>query len=110
MESQQLKDRVVSNEKINEFRLSRAENDIEKLASSSISSKIENMEVQRIGNDTKSCPFCSEKIKATAIKCKHCGSMLNEKNTIECPFCKEDIYKDDLVCKHCKTELVSEKS
>jgi len=27
---------------------------------------------------TKLCPFCAEEIKATAIKCKHCGSMLNE--------------------------------
>ena len=28
--------------------------------------------------DTKRCPFCSEEIKATAIKCKHCGSMLTD--------------------------------
>ena len=27
--------------------------------------------------ETKLCPFCSEEIKATAIKCKHCGSMLD---------------------------------
>lgn len=28
--------------------------------------------------DFKSCPFCSEQIRITAIKCKHCGSMLEE--------------------------------
>ena len=28
--------------------------------------------------DTKVCHFCGEDIKAIAIKCKHCGSMLNE--------------------------------
>jgi serine/threonine protein kinase len=26
----------------------------------------------------KQCPYCSEEIKATAIKCKHCGSILTE--------------------------------
>ena len=26
--------------------------------------------------DTKHCPYCDEIIKANAIKCKHCGSIL----------------------------------
>ncbi|MDR1973905.1 MAG: hypothetical protein LBQ31_04430 [Bacteroidales bacterium] len=33
--------------------------------------------------DTKPCPYCGEEILAAAIKCKHCGEMLEEKIDIE---------------------------
>ncbi|MCJ7483116.1 MAG: zinc ribbon domain-containing protein [Thermodesulfovibrionales bacterium] len=56
------------------------------------------------------CPFCKEEIKDGAIKCKHCGSMLdgtsnNKPKMVECPFCKEDIMEDLSKCPHCESEL-----
>jgi hypothetical protein len=54
---------------------------------------------------TKKCPLCAEVILVDAIKCKHCGEMLdiknraklgkgkavtgNKKGFIECPFCHQ---------------------
>jgi flagellar protein FliS len=34
-------------------------------------------------SDTKDCPFCGEKIKRIAIKCKHCLSILDTKEKSE---------------------------
>lgn len=45
--------------------------------------------------EIKKCPFCAEDIKKDAVKCKHCGEYLMEKQPqeiiekgkVKCPFC-----------------------
>lgn len=108
MNHQQLKDRVVTNEKLHEYRLDVVESHVDKLIDAKINKTIQNDERMRIENtDTKPCPICLETIKLAAIKCKHCGSMLNEIETIECPFCSETIPRNESICKHCKSEIPS---
>ena len=37
--------------------------------------------VFNMNKNTKQCPFCKEKIHVDAIKCRYCGSMLNESSS-----------------------------
>jgi hypothetical protein len=36
------------------------------------------VQISADGQPTKTCPFCGEDIRAQAIKCKHCQSMLDD--------------------------------
>jgi hypothetical protein len=57
---------------------------------------------------TRNCPFCKEEIKADAIRCKHCRSVLApEKPTHSgtCPYCKEAIHPEAIKCKHCGSSV-----
>ena len=54
------------------------------------------------------CQYCKEKIKADALKCKHCHSRLpvtTPSHEGTCPICKEEILPEAIKCKHCKSSL-----
>lgn len=65
----------------------------------------------------KNCPYCSEQILETAIKCKHCGEWLNKEkpNNKTCPYCGEEIEYSAKKCKYCgewleKKEIITTSS
>lgn len=101
MEHQHLKDRVVSNEKLTDYRLNRVELDVNQIQNKAIGTQSNKL----LDNGTKLCPACAEVIKAEAIKCKHCGIMVDSIKVVECPYCFEGILATDTLCRHCNSDL-----
>ena len=61
-------------------------------------------------SETRTCPYCKEEVKASAVRCKHCladiAPMRPDHGGV-CPLCQEEINADAIRCKHCKAMLVS---
>lgn len=104
MEQQQLKDRVVTDEKVNENRFESLEREIA-VSKNNQGALHQDSKPMYLENRTKECPACGNSIKFDAIKCKHCGVMIDEIAKRECPFCKELITTDATKCIHCKSDL-----
>lgn len=63
--------------------------------------------MEDLKKDIRTCPYCKEEVKATAIKCRHCLAHLEPEQPSHdgiCPFCKEEIDPKATRCKHCKSE------
>jgi len=102
-EHQHLKDRVVSNEKLTDYRLNRVELDVNHIQNKTIGNT---QPTKLIDNGTKLCPACAGVIKDKAIKCKHCGIMVDSIKVVDCPYCFESVLATDALCRHCNSDLI----
>lgn len=57
--------------------------------------------------ETKKCPMCAEEVLVDAVKCKHCGSMLDgsEATSSQVQVDPKVASGKALVCQHCSGEM-----
>lgn len=107
METQQLKDRVATNEIEVNNKLNNVEERVHTLETTvGVTPQLQGSQCREIENTPmKQCPECGQWIKQGAIKCRYCEAEIPEVKLVECPYCKELIRSDAIKCKFCRSEL-----
>ena len=103
MDHQQLRDRVATDEKVNEMKFEQMQSQI-----TSGSPTGQALDVQGhplLDSEYRPCPFCKEPVKKDAILCRHCHQQIAGVNIELCPYCKEEIPSTVTVCPHCGSTI-----
>ena len=104
MDHQQLRDRVATDEKVNEMRFEQMKTQL--AAAPQAAEKLAGTAGQPLlAGEYKPCPVCKEPVKKDAVLCMHCHQRIAGVKTELCPFCKEEILSTDTVCPHCDSKI-----
>ena len=115
MDQEHIRDRISSDEKMNDHRINRLENDVTYLKRNDTSTAINDSSTNHhlgikqsqtalnIDNISK-CPSCGTVNENAAKYCINCGKVI-EPQMKQCPYCKESIKTDAIKCRYCKSDL-----
>ncbi len=104
MDHQQLRDRVATDEKVNEMKFEQLQTQLSSSAQPT-GGLLDANGRPLLDSAYKPCPFCKEPVKKDAVLCMHCHQRIAGIRIELCPLCREEVLSTDMVCPHCQSKI-----